>query len=79
MNAPAPIPVNGDPASDRVRCLDCGFVYAKPFGRGTVTSNPGCPRCGYIGWVDESLPVTPAMLRNRSVADLQRSRTDRRR
>ena len=36
---------------DRVRCLDCGTTYAKPADGGTVTRNPGCPRCGYVGWV----------------------------
>ena len=69
MNANAATIVDGEPSTDRVRCLGCGTVYAKPFGRGTVTSNPGCPSCGYIGWADASVPVTPAMLRNRSVAD----------
>ena len=34
-----------------VRCLECGAVYAKPAGGGTVHSNPGCPDCGYLGWV----------------------------
>jgi hypothetical protein len=69
VNAYAPGTVDSDTTTDRVRCLDCGCVYAKPLGRGTAISNPVCPRCGYLGWVDESLPVTPALLRNRSVAD----------
>ena len=34
-----------------VRCLECGAVYAKPAGGGTVRQNPGCPDCGYVGWV----------------------------
>jgi len=34
-----------------VRCLGCGEVYAKPLGGGTVRANPGCPGCGYVGWV----------------------------
>ena len=34
-----------------VRCLGCGTVYAKPAALGTAESNPGCPRCGYVGWV----------------------------
>ncbi len=76
MNGHAPTAVDSDAATDRVRCLGCGCVYEKPFGRGTVTSNPGCPMCEYIGWAEASLPVTPAMLRNRSVAGLQRTRTD---
>jgi hypothetical protein len=33
-----------------VRCLECGAVYAKPSGGGTVRENPGCPECGYVGW-----------------------------
>jgi hypothetical protein len=33
-----------------VRCLSCGATYAKPAGRGTVKTNPGCPECGYLGW-----------------------------
>ena len=36
---------------ESVRCLDCGLVYAKPSGGGTVQANPGCPDCGYVGWV----------------------------
>ena len=34
-----------------VRCLECGAIYAKPAGAGIVRSNPGCPECGYLGWV----------------------------
>jgi predicted nucleic acid-binding Zn-ribbon protein len=34
-----------------VRCLSCGTVYPKPSAIGTAESNPGCPRCGYVGWV----------------------------
>jgi predicted nucleic acid-binding Zn-ribbon protein len=34
-----------------VRCLECGAVYPKPAGGGTVRQNPGCPECGYVGWV----------------------------
>lgn len=36
---------------ESVRCLECGLVYAKPSGGGTVQANPGCPDCGYVGWV----------------------------
>lgn len=36
---------------ESVRCLECGAVYAKPSGGGTVRANPGCPECGYVGWV----------------------------
>lgn len=33
-----------------VECLSCGARYAKPGGRGTVKTNPGCPECNYLGW-----------------------------
>jgi len=36
---------------ESVRCLECDAVYAKPAGGGTVQANPGCPECGYVGWV----------------------------
>jgi predicted nucleic acid-binding Zn-ribbon protein len=36
-----------------VRCLSCGHRYAKPAAGGTVKANPGCPSCGYIGWLSE--------------------------
>jgi predicted nucleic acid-binding Zn-ribbon protein len=36
---------------ESVRCLECGAVYAKPSGGGTVRENPGCPDCGYVGWI----------------------------
>jgi hypothetical protein len=36
---------------ESVRCLGCGVVYAKPAGGGTVQENPGCPECGYVGWM----------------------------
>jgi len=46
---------------ETVRCLSCDFSYTKPAGGGTVHENPGCPECGYAGWVaDSSLtPVEP--------------------
>ena len=34
-----------------VRCLECGAVYAKPTIGGTSDMNPGCPVCGYVGWI----------------------------
>lgn len=44
-----------------VRCLSCGASYAKPAAGGTVRANPGCPECGYVGWVFAESPVlTPA-------------------
>jgi hypothetical protein len=40
-----------------VRCLECGEVYSKPVAGGTVQKNPGCPECGYVGWIPISLPA----------------------
>ena len=40
--------------AERVRCLECGQLYEKPSRGGISATNPGCPRCGYVGWV----PVT---------------------
>jgi hypothetical protein len=39
---------------ESVCCLDCGAVYAKPKAGGTVRENPGCPECGYVGWMAAS-------------------------
>jgi hypothetical protein len=36
---------------ETVRCLSCGAAYTKPASGGTVRANPGCPDCGYLGWV----------------------------
>lgn len=36
---------------ESVRCLECGAVYAKPSDGGTARRNPGCPDCGYVGWM----------------------------
>jgi len=41
---------------ETVRCLECGGVYAKPSAGDTATRNPGCPACGYVGWIPLSLP-----------------------
>lgn len=48
-----------------VRCLECGAVYAKPKGGGTVQENPGCPECGYVGWLSVSVPVSEDFARRR--------------
>jgi phage FluMu protein Com len=53
---------------ETVRCLECGEVYAKPAGGGTVHKNPGCPSCGYVGWIPVSLPREPGG-RRRSAGD----------
>jgi phage FluMu protein Com len=52
-----------------VRCLDCGEIYAKPRRGGTVEKNPGCPRCGYVGWLSVSLPPEARVEPRRSDAD----------
>lgn len=44
---------------ESVRCLECSGVYAKPTAGGTVEKNPGCPQCGYVGWIPVSLPAEP--------------------
>ncbi len=59
----------------RVRCLECGVVYVKPSGGGTVSANPGCPECGYVGWVKDGAPVKPGALQLRFAGDPRRRRT----
>ena len=54
----------------RVRCLDCGTKYAKPADRGMIYENPGCPRCGYVGWIDSVVPASRAS-RRRFAVDLR--------
>jgi hypothetical protein len=49
-----------------VRCLECGGVYAKPTIGGTTELNPGCPVCGYVGWIPVRLALEPKA-RSRSV------------
>jgi phage FluMu protein Com len=56
---------------ESVRCLECGEIYAKPSAGGTVEKNPGCPACGYLGWIPVSLPLEPRR-RRRSGADRRR-------
>ncbi len=48
---------------ESVRCLDCGEVYSKPSDGGTVETNPGCPSCGYVGWIPVKTPATARTLR----------------
>ena len=40
-----------------VRCLDCRALYVKPADGGTLQRNPGCPACGYLGWVSDPQPA----------------------
>lgn len=54
---------------ESVRCLECGGIYAKPAGGGTVEENPGCPDCGYVGWLSATVPVSQDAARLRSYAD----------
>jgi predicted nucleic acid-binding Zn-ribbon protein len=44
---------------ESVCCLECGEIYSKPAAGGTVEQNPGCPECGYVGWIPLSLPPEP--------------------
>jgi hypothetical protein len=63
-------------AIETVRCLSCGSAYGKPAGGGTVRSNPGCPECGYVGWVlAESAAITGGFEPHRSFADPPRRRS----
>ena len=45
-----------------VRCLECGEIYSKPAAGGIVDKNPGCPTCGYVGWIPLTLPAEFASL-----------------
>lgn len=54
---------------ETVRCLECGAVYSKPSRGGTVRANPGCPECGYLGWLSTSIPFSEDAPRRRSSAD----------
>jgi hypothetical protein len=60
---------------ERVRCLHCSACYVKPAGGGTVSANPGCPECGYVGWVLERAPITADALPHRSFVGRPRRRT----
>ena len=61
------------PQIEMVRCLSCGAAYPKPSHGGTVRANPGCPDCGYVGWVLAS-SLTP-LERRRSDEDQPRRRS----
>jgi hypothetical protein len=60
---------------ESVRCLECGAVYAKPSGGGTVNANPGCPECGYVGWLSAAIPFRSGFARHHSGADPPRRRS----
>ena len=59
-------------AFESVCCLDCGKEYAKPADGGTLTTNPGCPYCGYVGWLPIAASLRTPWRRDRSVADRRR-------
>ena len=61
---------------ERVRCLDCSTSYSKPADGGTVHENPGCPRCGYLGWIATTVPTEPGP-RDHSGEDLRPSSSAR--
>ena len=42
-----------------VTCLECGTAYPKPTNGSTTARNPGCPNCGYVGWLE--VDVTPGI------------------
>jgi hypothetical protein len=60
---------------ESVRCLGCGSVYSKPTRGGTFRVNPGCPDCGYVGWLSLNLPVKSAPSPHRSDAGPQLGRS----
>ena len=60
--------VMGSDSLQSVRCLDCGIVYGKPSAGGTLRRNPGCPGCGYLGWLSLT-DRQEASRHGRSVAD----------
>jgi hypothetical protein len=62
---------------ESVRCLECGVVYSKPSGGNTVEKNPGCPECGYVGWLSAAVPLSGALAQRRSGADPQQPRRAR--
>lgn len=64
MEAAAP-PTRRDVLAS-VRCLECGGVYAKPTVGGTSDMNPGCPVCGYVGWIPVRLGMVPRARRRPS-------------
>jgi predicted nucleic acid-binding Zn-ribbon protein len=57
----------------RVECLGCGRDYAKPADDRTMLANPGCPECGYVGWI----PVSREGEFDRSDEDRQLRPVDR--
>jgi predicted nucleic acid-binding Zn-ribbon protein len=54
---------------ESVQCLECGAVYAKPSRGGTARANPGCPDCGYVGWLAINVPFKAGSEPSRSDVD----------
>ena len=60
---------------EQVRCLGCRARYVKPSGGGTSSANPGCPDCGYVGWVLDGSVFRQGAAPLRSAVDRLRRRT----
>jgi hypothetical protein len=69
------VTVETHPIDVTVKCLACGSTYAKPNGRGTVKTNPGCPECGYLGWTPLAEAFSGGGARRRFGADPRRPRS----
>ena len=40
-----------------VTCLECSTTYPKPVKGSTTARNPGCPNCGYVGWLEVEVTI----------------------
>ena len=47
----------GKDGTQTVTCLECGTAYPKPKNGSTTARNPGCPNCGYVGWLEVEVTV----------------------
>lgn len=47
----------GQHETQTVTCLECGTTYPKPVRGNTTARNPGCPNCGYVGWLEVEVTV----------------------
>lgn len=61
-----PEPASAFTLYESVRCLECGAVYSKPSRGGTAHANPGCPVCGYVGWLAVNFPLDRGASQRRS-------------
>ena len=57
---------------ESVICLECGETYSKPVFGGTTQKNPGCPVCGYVGWIPVSVPGAEGQHRSAAGRHLRR-------